>query len=162
LAAEQQLDEARVSRQAALQEREVANERAGIAEKREHLAHEQMKAALRPNLVMLRIQDRIGQKFYIENQGIGFAYDITWDYIPPTIPEKAFVSDVGRLSLGFAANMLAPNSREEFFFSYENFQSVGVMFRYRSADGRLFKTHVALKVNGNGAFIHTHYEHTTS
>jgi hypothetical protein len=157
VAAEQQVEEARAAARHAQDERETANERARVAEERASLAHEQMKVALMPMLVLLRIQDQIGQKFFVENQGTGFAHEITWDYIRPTIADAAFDSDTGRLTIGFATNALAPNAREEFFFNYGNFQQVGIMFRYLSADGRLFRTHVSLKPNGNGAFTHIHY-----
>jgi len=157
VAAEQQVSAAHAAAQQAQREQEIANERTRVAEERASLAHEQMKAALMPMLVLLRIQDQFCQKFFVENQGTGFAHEITWDYIPPTVASAAFDSDTGRLTIGFAANALAPNAREEFFFNYGNFQQVGIMFRYLSADGRLFRTHVSLKPNGNGAFTHIHY-----
>jgi hypothetical protein len=152
LAAEQQLADARAATITAQQEREAANQRAEVSAEQAELAHEQMKAALAPLLVLLRVQNQIGQKFFIENQGPGLAQEITWDFIPPVKP----AADPGRLFQAFNANMLAPNAREEFFFSYDKFQQTGMMFRYVSRDGRVFWSHVSLVPNGNHAFRHIH------
>ena len=152
MAAEHQLDDARAATIAAQQEREVATQRAIVADEQAKLAHEQMKSALAPQLVMLRIQDRnFGQKFFIENQGSGFALEITWDYIPPLKPPNS-----GRLVQGFSSNALAPSSRQEFMFSYDRFQQTGIMFRYSSRDGRIFWTHVSL-ADAFGGFRHVHF-----
>ncbi|MBW4038461.1 MAG: hypothetical protein HIU91_06200 [Acidobacteria bacterium] len=150
-AAEQQLSEARIAIETAQKQSEAANERAEVSAKQAELAHEQMKAALAPLLVLLRIQDHFGQKFFIENQGPGLAKEITWDFMPPVKP-----LDPGRLFRGFNANMLAPNAREEFSFSYDMFQQTGMMFRYVSRDGRVFWSHIGLVINGNHAFRHDH------
>jgi hypothetical protein len=151
LAAEQQLADARAVTITAQQEREAANQRAEVSAKQAELAHEQMKAALAPLLVLLRVQNQMGQKFFIENQGLGLAQEITWDFLPPVKPP-----DQGRLFQGFSANMLAPNASEEFFFRYDQFQQTGMMFRYLSRDGRVFWSHFSLVPNGNGAFRHIH------
>lgn len=148
-AAENQLLDARVATSGAQQEREAANQRAAVSDERAKLAHEQMRASLAPLLVLLRIQDRMGQKFFIENQGQGSAQDITWDYQSPTVAALG-----ERLLNPFSANMLAPNAREEFFLNYDSFTKFGMMFRYLSRDGRVFWSHITLL--SNGAFGHTH------
>ena len=152
IAAEQQLADARAAINAAVQERETANQRASIADEQAKLAHEQMKVALAPQLVMLRIQDRNSlQKFFIENQGLGLANGITWDYMNPIKP-----TDGVRLFQGFSTNVIAPNSRQEFRFDYDRFQQPGMMFRYSSWDGRIFWSHVSV-ADAFGGFRHEHF-----
>ncbi len=155
IAAEKQLELSRAETSHANAEKDLAKERAQMAEERASLAHEQMKAALKPMLVLLRVQDSVGQKFFLENQGTGFAEEITWDHLPTGSYLAKGELNPSRLVYGFVVNTLAPKSREEFRFSYDSFELAGILFRYKSADGRYFDTHISMP-NNNGAFRHIH------
>jgi hypothetical protein len=62
-AAEGQLEAMKAAAQFAESESGIANERASAADSRGELAQEQMKAALRPILMMIRVQDTLqGQR----------------------------------------------------------------------------------------------------
>jgi len=128
-AAEEQVAAAKAATTVSDAQRVAAEQ--GAAAEREHseLIREQLLATLRPILVIVRHEDKLGGVTYlVENHGEGVALSMKANY-------RGRDQDAS-LSL----DVLGPNHSAIIGLNFQEFQADGVYIHYESQDGRFFVT----------------------